>query len=224
MTTHDAHFFGRSRGVSIALGVLVVVLAIVFRGPLSSWFGTSGPSPIGAAMPSASAQGAEGMRASAPDDIDHYTCSMHPSVNQPGPGKCPICGMDLVPVTKEQQTEGVVMIDEGRRQLIGVRTSAVTEGSLRSSFHAVGHIAYDESAFTDVNLKVHGWITKLLVNETGQRVARGQTLFTMYSPELYNAEQDFLLASRGSAWAWAVQRTTRARRASPRSHMPHGSA
>ena len=60
-------------------------------------------------------------------------------------------------------------------------------------------VTYDESAFTDVNLKVKGWITKLLVNETGQRVARGQTLFTMYSPELYNAEQDFLLATRGAA-------------------------
>jgi len=89
-----------------------------------------------------------------------------------------------------------VLIDDARRQLIGVRTSAVIEGPLRSSFHAVGHVVYDESALTDVNLKVKGWITKLLVNETGQRVARGQTLFTMYSPELYNAEQDFLLANR----------------------------
>jgi Cu(I)/Ag(I) efflux system membrane fusion protein len=123
---------------------------------------------------------------------------MHPSVKQAGPGKCPICGMDLIPVSKEQQAEGVVMIDEGRRQLIGVRTAAVIEGQFRSSFHAVGHVAYDESAFTDVNLKVKGWITQLLVNQTGQRVARGQTLFTMYSPELYNAEQDFLLANRGS--------------------------
>jgi len=101
-----------------------------------------------------------------------------------------------VPVSKEQQAQGVVMIDEGRRQLIGVRTSAVIEGPLRNSFQAVGQVAYDESALTDVNLKVKGWITKLLVNETGQRVARGQTLFTMYSPELYNAEQDFLLANR----------------------------
>jgi Cu(I)/Ag(I) efflux system membrane fusion protein len=59
-------------------------------------------------------------------------------------------------------------------------------------------VAYDESAFTDVNLKVSGWITKLLVNQTGQRVARGQTLFTLYSPELYNAQQDFLLAARSA--------------------------
>jgi Cu(I)/Ag(I) efflux system membrane fusion protein len=197
MTANNAHSFKRSTIVSIALGALVLLLAVVFRGPLGAWFGSKGPSAVGAAMPSASSQGAHGAPASG-TEIDHYTCSMHPSVKQPGPGKCPICGMDLIPVSKEQQSEGVVMIDEGRRQLIGVRTSAVTEGPLRSSFHAVGHVAYDESALTDVNLKVHGWITKLLVNETGQRVARGQTLFTMYSPELYNAEQDFLLANRGS--------------------------
>jgi multidrug efflux pump subunit AcrA (membrane-fusion protein) len=130
--------------------------------------------------------------------IDHYTCSMHPSVRQSAPGKCPICGMDLVAVTKEQQEQGVVMIDAVRRQLIGVRTAPVTSGPMRTSFHALGRVSYDEAALTDVSLKVRGWITKLSVNETGQRVVRGQTMFTLYSPELYNAEQDFLLATRVS--------------------------
>jgi membrane fusion protein, copper/silver efflux system len=181
----------RSGLVSIGLVCLLLGLTIWFRSPLAAWFG--GKSPTERAP-------APGMvSANLPADVDHYTCSMHPSVNQPGPGKCPICGMDLVPVTKEQQADGVVIIDEGRRQLIGVRTAAVVAGPLHSSFHAVGHVTYDESTFTDVSLKVHGWITKLSVNETGQRVARGQTLFTLYSPELYGAEQDFLLALRGSA-------------------------
>ena len=135
--------------------------------------------------------------------IDHYTCSMHPSVNEKGPGKCPICGMDLIPVTKEQQALGVVTIDEARRQLIGVRTEPVVEGPMRDAFRAVGRVTYDESALTDVNLKVRGWISKLFVSQTGQRVARGQTLFTMYSPELYNAQQDFLLSTRGATVAAA---------------------
>jgi Cu(I)/Ag(I) efflux system membrane fusion protein len=131
-----------------------------------------------------------------PGAIDHYTCSMHPSVKSSGPGTCPICGMTLVPVTKEQQEEGVVLIDEARRQTIGVRTEPVVEGPMRETFRALGRVAYDESTLSDVNLKVRGWITKLYVNQTGQRVARGQTLFTLYSPELYNAEQDFLLATQ----------------------------
>jgi Cu(I)/Ag(I) efflux system membrane fusion protein len=144
------------------------------------------------AEPAASASAGSG-------EIDHYTCSMHPSVKQHDPGKCPICGMDLVPVTKEQQEQGVVMIDEARRQLIGVKIGEVIEAPMRRGFRAVGHVAYDESTLTDVNLKVSGWITHLVVNKTGQRVNAGQTLFSLYSPELYNAEQDFLLATRSAA-------------------------
>lgn len=135
---------------------------------------------------------------SASNGVDHYTCSMHPSVHQHTPGKCPICGMDLVPVTKEQQRLGVVTIPPARQQLIGVRTSPVVQAKMVQSLRAVGRLAYDESKLTDVNLKVRGWIVKLFVTNTGQRVERGQPLFTLYSPELYNAQQDFLLATRSS--------------------------
>jgi membrane fusion protein, copper/silver efflux system len=131
--------------------------------------------------------------------IHHYTCSMHPSVKQQAPGKCPICGMDLVPVTHAQQEQGVVMIDEGRRQLIGVRTGTVIKGPMQRAFRAVGRVTYDESTLTDVTLKVGGFITKLFVSRTGQKVSAGQTLFRLYSPELFSAEQDFLLATQAGA-------------------------
>ncbi|MEO8177480.1 MAG: efflux RND transporter periplasmic adaptor subunit [Deltaproteobacteria bacterium] len=144
-----------------------------------------------------SASAAENATAEDSNAIDHYTCSMHPSVHQQGPGKCPICGMDLTPVTKVQQEQGVVMIDEARRQLIGVRVGSVTEAPMQRTLQAVGRVTYDESKLTDVTLKVQGWITKLLVSETGQRVKAGQTLFQLYSPDLFNAQQDFLLATRG---------------------------
>ena len=93
------------------------------------------------------------------------------------------------------------MIDEARRQLIGVRVGSVTEAPLERSLRAVGQVTYDESKLTDVTLKVRGWITKLLVNETGQRVKRGQTLFQLYSPDLFSAEQDFVLLTRGAGAA-----------------------
>jgi Cu(I)/Ag(I) efflux system membrane fusion protein len=107
--------------------------------------------------------------------------------------------MDLVPVTKTEQAEGVVFVDEARRQLIGVRTAPVAVAPMRRALRAVGRVTYDESALTDVSPKVKGWITKLFVTTTGQRVARGQPLFTMYSPDLYAAEQDFLVAMRSGA-------------------------
>jgi Cu(I)/Ag(I) efflux system membrane fusion protein len=182
--TNAARRWAQTAG--FALGLLLV--AALLRRPLSAWFGgQKSPEMADLAAPSRSADAGE---------IDHYTCSMHPTVKQHGPGKCPICGMDLEPIMKAQQDQGVVLIDDARRQLIGVRTGAVTEGPMQRSFRAVGHVTYDESTLTDVNLKVRGWITKLFVNETGQRVTKGQPLFLFYSPELYNAEQDFLLANR----------------------------
>jgi Cu(I)/Ag(I) efflux system membrane fusion protein len=200
----------RSRLVSIALVASLALLALVFRRQLVAWFsggsmgGSSGSSvtvraPAGGATNETPAMAGASAPGEMQGEVDHYTCSMHPSVKEAAPGKCPICGMDLIPVTKEQQQEGVVMIDDARRQLIGVRTDPVVLAPMRKDFRVVGHVAYDESSLADVNLKVHGWITKLYVSQTGQKVTRGQTLLSLYSPELYNAEQDFLLAAQGAA-------------------------
>jgi Cu(I)/Ag(I) efflux system membrane fusion protein len=194
---------------SVALAAALVVGGVVFRNELVAWFtgGSVGEASnksavaqagTGAAPSSASAS-ATGASGASTEAIDHYTCSMHPSVNQKKPGKCPICGMELVPVTKAQQNAGVVMIDEARRQIIGVRIGTVVEAPMRRSFRAVGRVTYDESKLTDVTLKVRGWITKLFVSQTGQRVQQGQPLFQLYSPELFSAEQDFLLVSQGSS-------------------------
>jgi Cu(I)/Ag(I) efflux system membrane fusion protein len=135
------------------------------------------------------------------DAIDHYTCSMHPSVRRTEPGKCPICGMDLVPVSRAEYEQGVVTIDAARRQLIGVRIGTVVEAPREQTLHAVGRVTYDESKLSDVTLRVRGWITRLFVNQTGQRVQAGQALFQLYSPELYGAEQDYLLAMHAAETA-----------------------
>ena len=198
------------RAISLAVfGVLLLAPALVFRKQLVDWFSGKGTphqdlsttvGTKGLAVPGGTS-GGSGALAGAPGDIDHYTCSMHPSVKQKGPGTCPICGMGLIAVTKEQEEQGVVMIDDARRQLIGVRTGAVTLGPMRQSFRAIGQVTYDESKLSDVTLKVQGFITKLFVSRTGQRVAIGQPLFTLYSPELYNAQQDFLLTNKGASAA-----------------------
>lgn len=188
---------------SAAFVAVLLTLALVFQRELRAWFGAS-PSSGGrgessaARSPNHASEPSSAAGSTSPSEIDHYTCSMHPAVKQSMPGKCPICGMDLLAVTKEQQLQGVVTIDEARRQLIGVRTAPVVEGPFQRSFRALGRISYDESAITDVNLKVRGWITKLFVNQTGQRVTRGQPLFLLYSPDLFSAEQDFLLANQGA--------------------------
>ena len=93
------------------------------------------------------------------DDISHWTCPMHPSVREKGPGACPICGMDLVPVTRTEQKTGDVRIDAQRRQEIGIRTGMVERGPLVVPVRAVGRVTVDERRLKDVSLKVRGWIT-----------------------------------------------------------------
>lgn len=129
-----------------------------------------------------------------PDEIAHYTCPMDTWVKQQEPGACPVCGMDLVPVTKEEVRTGVMRIDHRRRQLIGLKTGLVERRDLTLDIRAIGRVAYDETRQADITLKYDGFIEKLLVDETGQAVRKGQTLLTLYSPELYTAQQEYLLA------------------------------
>jgi Cu(I)/Ag(I) efflux system membrane fusion protein len=126
------------------------------------------------------------------EGVAYYTCPMHTSVQQPSPGKCPICGMDLTPVKQEDLKSGTIVVDEVRRQQIGVRTAAVERRNVSRQIRAVGQVKVDETRLSDVNLRMSGWVHRLHVEETGQRVKRGQVLFTLYSPELYAAERDYL--------------------------------
>lgn len=131
-----------------------------------------------------------------PDEIAYHTCPMHPSVRSADPGACPICGMDLIPVTQGSLQSGEVVVDEGRRQRIGVRVEPVTRSSLSVPIRAVGTVKYDETQLQDVSLKVGGWVRQLKVNATGEAVRRGQVLFTLYSPELLTAQQELLASLR----------------------------
>lgn len=130
------------------------------------------------------------------DEISHWTCPMHSSVHEKGPGACPICGMDLVPVTKSELKTGDVRIDVQRRQEIGIRTGAVERGPLVVPVRAVGRVTVDERRLKDVSLKVRGWITKLHADALGDPVRAGEPLLELYSPELFSAQQEYLHARR----------------------------
>jgi Cu(I)/Ag(I) efflux system membrane fusion protein len=133
-------------------------------------------------------------RAESGSDVSYYTCSMHPAVHAHAPGKCPICSMDLTPVTREQEHAGVIHIDPGRRALLGIRTTKVVRAPIDLEIAAKGRVAVDETRLHDITLKIGGYISELAVNATGQAVSRGDTLFKLYSPELYAAEQEYLIA------------------------------
>lgn len=93
-----------------------------------------------------------------------------------------------------QPARGDVTLDLRRQQLIGVRTVTVARQALSQRVRATGLVRYDETRLTDVNLKVEAWIRSLAVNYTGQFVRKGQTLFTVYSPQLLATQQEYALA------------------------------
>jgi Cu(I)/Ag(I) efflux system membrane fusion protein len=135
------------------------------------------------------------------DAIAYYTCPMHTSVRQPEPGHCPICGMELVPVTREEIATGVILIDPERRQRIGIRTARVMRRPLTTTVRAAGRVVVDQTRLTDVSLKVGGWIGELDADEPGMRIERGKPLFTLYSPELLSAQEEYLTALASQARA-----------------------
>jgi len=137
-----------------------------------------------------------------------YTCSMHPFIIQDKPGTCPICGMDLVPVRErparkedepEQGQSQVITIDPATRQNMGVRTAIVEKREINRTLRTVGIVGYDEALQYTVNTKIDGWIDKLYVNKTGERVKKGQPLLDIYSPDLVTAQEEFLLAVRNNS-------------------------
>ncbi|MBW3672139.1 MAG: efflux RND transporter periplasmic adaptor subunit, partial [Acidobacteria bacterium] len=154
-----------------------------------------------ASAPSVSTTTGGGVHLHDGEEIAHWTCPMHPSVKQAGPGQCPICGMDLLPVSKRDIESGVLLVDDAARRRIGVKTAVVEEKPVELVIRAVGRTTFDESRLRDVTLKLKGFVERLYVNETGQAVRRGQPLLAIYSPELYSAQQEYLLALRSQNMA-----------------------
>lgn len=146
-----------------------------------------------------------------PGDIDYYTCTMHPSVHSKTPGKCPICGMDLVPVMKkgvastnnpaelEQPTEFTVPVE--RQQQIGVTYGAVEKRPFTHTVRVVGTVAEDKQRRWDNVARVEGYVSKLFVFSPGEVVDKNAPLLTIYSPDLLTAQNEFvaLLKSRDDA-------------------------
>lgn len=123
---------------------------------------------------------------------EYYTCPMHPDIVSKEPGECPICGMTLV--KKEIKRENVVKLSSSVIQKMAVRTEDIEIRTLKRSIRTVGRIDYDETKVFYINTKIEGWAEKLYVDFPGQVVEKGQPLIDIYSPELVNTQEEYLLA------------------------------
>ncbi|HHI93708.1 MAG TPA: efflux RND transporter periplasmic adaptor subunit [Gammaproteobacteria bacterium] len=99
--------------------------------------------------------------------------------------RCSTCG-------GQTSLPGTIHVDPARRQLIGITTGRVKQKKLRITIRAAGSVTYDETQLSDVTLKFNGWIGKLYANAVGKPVKKGQPLFTVYSPDLLAAQEEYL--------------------------------
>lgn len=130
--------------------------------------------------------------------IKHYKSTMNPGEVSPRPGKDSM-GMEMVPVYEEGGTASaanVIHIEPGIVQRMNLKTDLVARGPVRREIRNVGTIAYNEEGLHDITTKYEGWIEKLHVNATWTTVQAGDPLFEIYSPDLYNAQLNYLVALR----------------------------
>lgn len=128
-----------------------------------------------------------------------YSCSMHPQIRSETPGQCPICGMDLVPVTQGESTTSPTRVElsDRAKKLAQIRTVEVKKlGDLGARIELLGRIEQDETGIRTVTAWTAGRLDRLHVATTGQTVRAGQTIATIYSPEIYTAHRDLLQAKR----------------------------
>ncbi|MHC4278233.1 MAG: efflux RND transporter periplasmic adaptor subunit [Planctomycetota bacterium] len=127
-----------------------------------------------------------------------WTCSMHPQIRQPGPGKCPLCGMDLIPVKSEgiigSTGERELVVSEAAAKLMEIETSVVERKFVTAEILMVGKVDYDETRVKHITAWVPGRIDRLYVDYTGVMVNKGDHMVYLYSPELLSAQAELLQA------------------------------
>jgi Cu(I)/Ag(I) efflux system membrane fusion protein len=142
-----------------------------------------------------------------------YYCPMHPEETSDDPNaRCPKCGMKMelrptsgapampMPTAAPAPVPGLSPVDltPERIQLLGMRTAVVKRASLAPELRTVGYVGANEEGLAKVNTRFSGWVEHLYVDQTGQRVSRGQPLASIYSPDLLAAEEEYLNARRWS--------------------------
>jgi Cu(I)/Ag(I) efflux system membrane fusion protein len=165
-------------------------------------------------------------KATKPPDVDHYTCTMHPSVHAEEPGKCPICGMELVPVMKNNtrvsssgpappaagNMQGMAGMQTGndvgksksrefvvpveRQQQIGVTYAKVERTPLHHSIRAVGMVEADLQRHWAFVARVDGYVQQMFVTSPGELVEKDAPLISIYSPDLVTTARELVMLLR----------------------------
>lgn len=133
-----------------------------------------------------------------PAQPTEWTCSMHPQIRSPQPGQCPLCGMDLIPVSRDSASAGdrVFSTSPEAAALMNIATVPVERRFVENDVRMVGKVEYDETRLAYITAWVPGRIDELYVDYTGIRVNQGDHMVELYSPQLLTAQEELRQAKR----------------------------
>lgn len=134
------------------------------------------------------------IEASADPDV-YYTCSMDPQVIESQPGKCPVCKMDLTPVKKSSSTvTDEIQLSPQQVQLGNIRMDTIRRGTIGDQMVLTATLNVDQAKTNSISARVMGRIDKLYFKNIGDYVSNGAKMYDLYSEELNNTKQEYLLA------------------------------
>ncbi|MEL6822276.1 MAG: efflux RND transporter periplasmic adaptor subunit, partial [Calditrichota bacterium] len=130
-----------------------------------------------------------------------WTCSMHPQIQQPGSGQCPICGMDLIPIenaTDEELGPRELKLSMSAQKRANIQTAIVKREPASLELRLSGKLYTDETRVKYIAARAPGRIDRLYVDYQGTRVRKGDHLVQLYSPRLISAQEEYLQAYKTS--------------------------
>lgn len=119
-----------------------------------------------------------------------YICPMHPQIISDKPGRCPICGMDLVKEDKPGRPH-LHRVDSEALAQLGVQVVEVQRKPVQPVVRTYGTVQPDGQELFEVTTKFDGWLRRLFVHSVGEYVHKGQTLYEIYSPDLVMKEREY---------------------------------
>lgn len=130
-----------------------------------------------------------------------WYCSMHPQIIRDGPGLCPICEMDLIPMPTDLGADSGprdLVVSPSAAALMRIQTAPVERLFVANEVRMVGKIQYDETRVKHITAWVPGRLDRLYVDFTGTTVRKGDHMVYLYSPELISAQAELLQAAKAS--------------------------
>ncbi len=189
------------RGIAVATSIGVVLLVLYFLNGVG-WLSTPYRATTNAAPAASELPGQKSAHNASKQQI--WTCSMHPQIRLPGPGKCPICYMDLIPLETDSGDESLssasrLTMSETAKALAEVETSVVRREKAKVLVRMLGMVTEDETRAAVLTSRVEGRLDQIYVNFTGVHVTKGDPMVTIWSPTLIKNQVELFETLRGGA-------------------------